>query len=201
MKKSIEGIKEQFGVTPLELRPGGRGISYSYENNTIRLAGLAGFGWCHGYCGKDLVITNIQDMGNPDAPLEIGAPPDAHDKGIAEYPNAFSRGLDSLGNIKYIGFNEYIGYLHAKIDVTGGQALELIFDYDEHYCQHFNDYTSTWTLHLSDRLREKLAGKKTIDIVSDGKLIKHVIDPSKYFTETIKIEVPKGIGKHTITYK
>ena len=201
MKKSIEGIKEQFSVTPLELRPGGHGVSLSYENNTARLAGLAGFGWCHGYCGKDYVIKNIQNMGGGDAPREIGAPPDAHDKGIAEYPTAFSRGLDSLGNIKYIGFNEYVGYLHAKIGVTGGQALELCFDYDDHYCQHFKNYTSTWTLHLSDRLKDEIATLGKIDLLVDGKVIMRNADPAKYLTETIKIDVPKGTGKHIITYK
>lgn len=201
MNRSIDGIKEQFGVIPLELRPGGGGISYSYKNNTVRLGGLAGFGWCHGYCGKDYVITNIQNMGNPDAPLEIDAPPDAHDKGIAEHPTAFNRGLDSLGNLKYIGFNEYIGYLHAEIKAEGERNLKLSFDYDNHYCWHFQDNPSTWELHLSDRLIKKMIDKGKLDVVVDGKITKQGVVPSEYLNEKIIIELPKGTGTHTILYR
>lgn len=184
MNRSVEGIRSQFGVTPLALRPGGAGISIAPENNTSMLAALEGFGWCGGskggYCGKDLVIENMMGMmgsknsprnGSDDAPRLINAPPDGHDREVSLYEKGFVWGLEKFKDFKFMGLNEYIGYMHAKMNVSGGSEFRIDFDYDDHYCQHFKDHPSTWILHLSDRVREKLTLFNEPDIIVDGKEI------------------------------
>lgn len=257
MKKSIEGIQSQFNVTPLAIRPGGGGISLTYENDTYILAALEGFGWCGGskggYCGKDLVFKNMMGMmgtkenprkGADDAPMMIDAPPDGHDKGVALNEQGFVLGLEKVRDFKVMGCNEYIGYMHAKINVSGGSEFRIDFDYDGHYCQYFRDNSSTWIFHLSDRLRKKLVLPSQLQVMIDGEEIREGIlskNQSKkqgktrslkdrikalfasvfrkgsastgskassrptladlYSDEIIEIQLPPGIGKHTVTYK
>jgi hypothetical protein len=257
IKRSIEGIRSQFNITPLALRPGGGSISLSYENDTHRLSAMEGFGWCGGseggYCGNDLVIKNMMGMmgtkekpkrGADDTPRMIDAPPDGHDRGIALDGKGFGLGLEKLRGFRFMGLNEYVGYMHAKVNVSGGSEFRIDFDYDSHYCQYFKEHGSTWILHLSDWLREEIGSRNQLHVTIDGKEIFDDI-PSKnqgkkrektmsikgriknlfasvfwngspstgnnvngqtsladlYSDEIIEIQLPAGVGRHTVTYK
>jgi hypothetical protein len=225
IKRSIEGIRSQFNVIPLALRPGGAGISIAPENNTSMLAALEGFGWCGGgkggYCGKDLVVENMMGMmgsknsprnGSDDAPRLINAPPDGHDREVSLYEKGFVWGLEKLKDFKFMGLNEYIGYMHAKINVSCGSEFRIDFDYDSHYCQYFKDNSSTWIFHLSDRLRDKLGSIDNLHIIVNGEeilrqlhldfkadkipLCKKCVNP--YYRATLQLEFPEFflLGNH-----
>lgn len=203
MRRSIEGIKSQFNVTPLEIQFGGSGWSTSYYNHSWRIAASVGFGWsARGYyLGRDYVIkmagSSLNSLYNAyiEGPLEIGI----HDLDITIDPNRLRNILNELGDKRCIGFNELIAYTHTQIEVTDDPSIQIRFNYDPHYCQYFNDHTSTWTLHLSDDLRMKLSEIGKMIILVDSKEMGE-IDPATYFTETMEIEVPKGTGLHIIEY-
>jgi len=203
MKRSIEGIKLQFNVTPLELQFGGYGWSTSYYNHSWRIAASVGFGWCARgyYLGRDYVIkmagTSLNSLYNVyiEGPLEIGI----HDLDITIDSNRLRNILNELGDRKCIGYNELIAYTHTQIEVVDNPSIQIRFNYDPHYCQYFNNHTSTWILHLSDDLRMKLSKIGKMMVLVDSKEMGE-IDPATYFTETREIEVPKGTGLHVIEY-
>jgi hypothetical protein len=193
MKISKEWLTEQFGVTPLQFCPGGLGTSVSYFNNTAKLAGEAGYGWCGwetGYLGKDMVITGWKFFGTSESPLLVPSLPDAHDFGITREPEKFAEIFDIYPNGRFMSMNEFIGYLHAKNSGnwnSSGKQLTLAIDYDPYYCQFFETNTSIWNLEFADWL-EKGHGKPSSAKVN-GKAVK---------LQSGKIEIPKGIGKHKI---
>lgn len=193
MKTSKEWLTEQFGVAPLEFCAGGLGTSSSYFNNTAKLAGEAGYGWCGwetGYLGKDMVIIGWKFFGTSESPLLVPSLPDAHDFGIVKEPEKFAEIFDIYPNGRFMSMNEFIGYLHAensgKWDSSKGK-LSISIDYDPHYCQYFETNTSSWNLEFADWL-EKDPGKPSSFSVDDK-----VVTVSDG-----KIEIPKGIGKHKI---
>ena len=194
MKTAQKWLQHQFGVTTLSLRPGGAGVSTSYTNCTERLAARAGFGWGggrSGYLGKDLAVRGWAFYGTMECPLSIAAPPDGHDKGIAEHPKRFLQVFTEHPNLQWMGLNEYIGYIHAKISTVTEKALTLQLTYDPHYCMYFNDHPSQWNLLLSDWLAKKMR-RATISV--DGKTI---IENAELFRQ-LTIEIPAGLGTHNI---
>jgi hypothetical protein len=187
-------LKNLFGVTPLSFRPGGGGVSTSYPNCTERLAARAGFGWGggrSGYLGPDLAIRGWSLYGTAECPLAIPAPPDGHDKGIAEHPEQFLRAFSDYPDIQWIGINEYVAYTHAKITTVPEKPLTLSLTYDPHYCTHFANNNSSYNLLFSDWLATKLRGTK---ISVDGKPLMQ----NPHLTEPLTIKVPPGTGTHTI---
>ena len=195
MKTAKKWITEQFGVTPLEFCAGGNGTSISYNNNTFKLAGQAGFGWSgwtQGYLGTDMIIVGWNFMGTTDSPLFIAAPPDGHDFGITTDPEAFAEIFNQYPESRFIGINEFIGYLHTSNSGYWNDdetQLTLILDYDPHYCMHFNNHPSSWTLELSDWLEKKTGKVSAIKI--DGQNA-----PS--YPSLSKMTIPSGTGKHKI---
>ncbi|MCK4345126.1 MAG: hypothetical protein KAX05_07545 [Bacteroidales bacterium] len=195
MKTAKEWIIDQFEVTPLQFCAGGGGISVSYYNNTFKLAGLAGFGWFgweNGYLGTDMVIIGWDFSGTPESPLFVAAPPDAHDFGITTKPEEFATIFNKYPQSRFMGINEFIGYLHANNSGYWGNKetqLTFILDYDPHYCLHFNNHQSSWTFELSDWLEKKMGAISIIKV--DGKAV-----PSSPFP--FKIPVPTGTGKHKV---
>ncbi len=189
MNTSREWIIEQFGVEPLEFCPGGDGMSVSYHNNTVKLAGKAGFGWCGwetGYLGKDMVILEWVFTGK-ESPLIIGSLPNSHDFGIANDPEAFAKIFPKYPDGRFISINEFIGYIHANNSGKWNEEkeLSLIIDYDPHYCRYFENHPTTWNLEFADWLTAKVGNK--LNIVVDGEKV-----------ETTKLSIPAGIGKHII---
>ena len=193
MKTGMKWLKEQFGVTPLEVVAGGNGVSTTYFNNTIKLAGQAGFGWygwSGGYLGSDLAVVDWKFFGTPDAPLIVGSPPNNHDYGIALEPEKFASIFDQYPDGRFISINEYIGYMHAcnsgNLD-RGKKRLDITLDYDPHYCQFFEKHNSVWNLEFSDWLLEE-----------SGTVSSVTVDGKKAGKFTGKVEIPRGCGSHRI---
>ena len=194
MKTAHRWLQHQFGVNTLSFRPGGEGVSTSFTNCTERLAALAGYGWGGGragYLGQDLAVRGWDFEGTMESPLSVSALPDGHDKGIAERPEQFLKVFKEHPNLQWMGLNEYIGYIHAKISTVTEKALTLQLTYDPHYCMYFNDHPSQWNLLLSDWLTKKIS-PATISV--DGKTI---IENAELF-EQLTIEIPAGLGTHNI---
>jgi len=202
MRRSIEGIQSQFKITPLELNFGGSGFSSSYNNHSWKIAASAGFGWCRGYyLGSDYVIQMSATFAG-DARVYLGGPYEIgiHDLDIVIEPDRLRNLLDELSDKRFIGFNELVAYTHSEIEVTGGSAIHLLFNYDPRYCRYFDSHASTWTLHLSDEIRERLAKMGKMEILVDSKRIMESADAATYFTETKEIEIPRQTGSHTIKF-
>ena len=196
MNTAKDWITEQFGVVPLEFCPGGLGTSISYFNNTPKLAGEAGFGWCaweSGYLGKDMVIIGWKFFGTTDSPELVPVLPDAHDFGVTKDPEQFASIFNIYPNGRFMSMNEFIGYLHANnsgyYDLENNK-LVINIGYDPHYCRYFETKESNWNLEISDWLEKEL-GKRT-SVAIDGKVVKN---------STGKVEIPRGTGNHTIEVK
>ena len=197
MRRSIEQIQEDFGVTPLFLIRGGGGFSRSWPNNTMRIAAQMGFGLSElagdEYLGPDYVINLLpvlprgswahgQTLSPKDIPWTTDAPYYLvfHDKDLADDPASVGGLLDGLGpDIRYMSANEYCAYLHAKVsqDAPSRGAIALHIEYDSHYCAYFGAHGSRWTLHLSDETRRALGSG---------------------LPEKQAVEIPKGTGRHTV---
>ncbi len=124
LERSRDWIKEQFGVEPLSFATGGNGVSTSFANNTWRIGARAGFGWYGGYLGEDFAVQGNANAtapfgGTDDVPLILPAPPDGHDRGIALDPEGFTPVFDKYPQARFMGLDEYIGYIHAKIRSVG----------------------------------------------------------------------------------
>lgn len=194
MSRAIECIREDFGVVPQVIRPGGGLYSKSPVNNTAVNAARMGFGlatwnWAV-YLGKDLAVSlesvsrrgaweydkRIAAAGIPwtiDAPYWLGF----HDRDLSLDHAAIGRLLDDLGEgIRYMSGSEYSAYLHARVR-QASDAFQFVVDYDDHYCAYFASHPSRWTVHLSDDVRRTLAGS---------------------VPEKQTIEVPKGAGTHIL---
>ena len=203
MRTARKWLEYQFGVTPLEFLQGGGGLSTSYLNNTVRLAGRAGFGWYGfaysleggGYLGNDMTIYSWEFSGTSDAPRFEVSRPDGHDFGITYDPQAFAKIFEEYPEGRFIGVNEYIGYLHSRhigtFDVNSHRILiETV--YDAHYCQHFATHPSTWNLSLADWLVKSADDRLQIK-VDDRKPVV-INDPAR----PQMISIPAGTGSHSI---
>lgn len=187
MRRSLEQIKEDFGVTPLFLMRGGGGFSRSFPNHSARIAAQLGFGLSElagdEYLGRDYVINLLPVLprggweynrtlpakditGSPDAPYYLVF----HDRDVAMDVNSVSRLLEGLGNgVRYMSANEYCAYLHAEVS---RDAAGLVVEYDDHYCRHFASHASSWTLHQADAEPEKQT-----------------------------VEIPQGLGRHAVSVR
>ncbi len=195
LRRSLEYIQEDFGVTPLVVRPGGGAHSSSFPNDSARIAAGMGFGlftwdWAvylsptlvlslegvstRTSWGYDKKLTGAMVPWSTDAPHWIGF----HDRDIAMDKTCVERLLTDLGDgVRYVSGAEYTAYLHARVERAPGDELALRVDYDPHYCRAFAAKESVWTLHLSDEMRQALRGKAP---------------------EKRSIRLPKGAGPHLI---
>lgn len=195
MARSIAYIREDFGVTPQVIRPGGGLYSKSPQNNTAMNAARMGFGlatwnWAV-YLGTDLTISleSVSRRGSweynrrvtgADIPWTVDAPYwlGFHDRDLSLDHAGIARLLDDLGEgIRYMNGSEYSAYLHAQVSRADKQALQFTVTYDGHYCEYFASHPSRWTVHLSDETRKLLGGAQ----------------PEKQ-----TIEAPKGLGTHVL---
>ena len=133
---------------------------------------------CHG-------LTHMQ----PD----LASPPNGHDFGIATDPEKFATIFDTCPDASFISINEFIAYLHScnsgqmKLDKSPQVSFEI--EYDPHYCQHFKGHSSMYMLELADWVSDEF--DKDLHVKVDGEIIS--LDQS-----TLEIEIPAGIGVHTI---
>ncbi len=196
MNTARDWLIEQFDVVPLEFCAGGLAMSTSFHNNTVKLAGKAGFGWCgweEGYLGKDMVILKWMFSGK-ESPLFVASLPDAHSFGITYAPDEFAKIFDVYPNGRFISINEFIGYLHAEISGRWKGEKELLIEvnYDPHYCRHFQKHSSFWNLEFADWLKDTLGQQQKINV--DGRLVNadNVILPAGLGRKEVKINFIKN---------
>jgi hypothetical protein len=216
MKRSLAEIQQDFGVVPMELKPGGGAWSRSQFNNTAALAARVGFGLFHGdtstyYLDHELVL----DMANvvPDAntgydiltalhPEQWSYHPDGpvilsfHDRDISLDHNFMQQLFAALPpSYRSMGTNEYVGILHTRITSSlVWNEMWLIFEQDPHYCAYFKNHPSSWKLLLSDPLRAQLSSSLLKLLIDDTPAKMSVADLS---AETLTIHLPSGTGTHT----
>ncbi|UCF17369.1 MAG: hypothetical protein JSW59_07875, partial [Phycisphaerales bacterium] len=207
-----DAIERQFAVTPLavNIRPG-----KSLEQDNGRLAAIAGYGvdrW-H-YVGTDYTILfSIPEMCPEqftchDLDLvqrtdsEITAPAkNTRQAAIADLLAAKVVGgrridlrttdwIESNKDKRWMGFNEYCAYLHARIEVVPGNELAVRFDYDSHYCRHFARNPSKWTLQLSERYLKRLGTKVSVFVDDRAE--------QQFISERHIITIPPGVGTRSV---
>jgi hypothetical protein len=76
--------------------------------------------------------------------------------------------------------------------LTETPQLNIQVNYDAHYCQHFKNHESKYTLEIADWVTDKLS--KTPKIKVDGKIYSPSNNP-------YEIKIPAGIGAHHIEIK
>lgn len=214
-KVGRDAIERQFGVTPLAvtIRPG----SNLYHDNG-RLAAIAGYGlgrwhyigtdyviefsihqmWpeqfvCH---DLDLVEKTDSEVTRPYSCLQgqaISALRSAKVVGERRIDLSSREWIESRKDKKWMGYNEVCAYVHSRNDVQAADGLAILFDYDSHYCRHFSNHKSTWTLELSDHYRKKLG--KNVTMTIDGK------SKDITLTRSQAINIPEGVGLHKVIIK
>jgi hypothetical protein len=203
MKTARQWLKYQFGVTPLQFLHGGSGISTSYQNNTMRLAGQAGFGWYGyaysleggGYLGRDMVIAGWNFSGSQDSPVFEVAPPDGHDFGITLAPEKFATIFEKYPQGRFIDINEFIGYIHTTNHGTYNidtKNIKISLRYDDHYCQYFNTHPSTWVFEISDWLATHFNDQISVKVDDKNPVTFKVAE------QPLILQIPEGLGAHSI---
>ena len=170
----MECIREDFGVTPQVVRPGGtlysaRNSAHNTALNAARMGfGLATWNWA-AYLSRDIAISleSVSRRGSweynrrvtgADIPWTVDAPYwlGFHDRDLSMDHAGIARLLDDLGDgIRYMNGSEYSAYLHARVGRTDQKALQFTVAYDDHYCDYFASHPSRWTVHLSDETRKR----------------------------------------------
>jgi hypothetical protein len=216
MERSLEEIRQDFGVDPLELKPGGDAWSKSRFNNTAGLAARVSFGLFHGdtstyYLDRERVLdlANVvpdADTGydilatlhpekwqyHPDGPVILGF----HDRDISLDHNFIRELFAALPpGYRTMGTDEYVGILHTQITSSaGGNHLQFTFEQDPHYCTYFKKHPSAWRLWLSGPLREQLSSSRWQLSIDDqpAKIVE-----AEFSGEFLTIYLPSGTGAHT----
>jgi peptidoglycan/xylan/chitin deacetylase (PgdA/CDA1 family) len=213
LERSLEYLKKDFGQRPLEFREGGGAWSKSFANETGLVAARVGLGLFHAepdsfyYLDRDLVI----DMAgiSPQKTVAFDEPfhtelwpshPDGpfmalfHDRDIAYQPEFVERLFTSLpAGYETISTNQYVGFLHARIESTTDDGWQLKFLFDEHYCPYFATHSSVWRVWISDPWRDELKALPEPVITLDGKTLSTAKD---LLHENLTIEIPAGLGEH-----
>jgi hypothetical protein len=213
MERSLAELQQDFGIQPLELKPGGDAWSKSQFNNTAALAATENFGLFHGdiatyYLDHHLVLdmeSVVPDFDtfksglhpevwptHADGPLILGF----HDRDIAMNHGYMDELFAALpAGYHTMGTNEYIGILHTQVDgAADDHAWQLTFTPDNHYSVYFANHPSSWQLWLSDPLRDKF-GHSRLALSIDGQNSKtRSVDVQH---ESLTIDVPPGLRTHT----
>jgi peptidoglycan/xylan/chitin deacetylase (PgdA/CDA1 family) len=218
MQRSFEYLKKDFGQRPLEMRPGGGTWSKSYANQTALLAARAGFGIFQAepssfyYLDRDLVL-DMNGIG-AHAPVSYDRPIHAelwpphvdgpvmaifHDRDIAFRPDFIERLFAALpAGYETVSTNQYVGFLHARIESAANHGWQLKFLFDEPYCAYFDSHPSSWRVWLSDPWRDELRSLHEWVITVDGKTLR-TANISDLLHENLTIDIPAGLGEHVWT--
>jgi len=220
MQRSFEYLQKDFGRRPLELRPGGGTWSKSYANQTALLAPRAGFGIFQAepssfyYLDRDLVLDMngiaVHAPVSYDQPVhaELWPPhPDGpvmaifHDRDIAFRPDFIERLFAALpAGYETVSTNQYVGFLHARIESADDDGWQIKFLFDDPYCAYFGSHPSSWRVWLSDPLRENLRSFQSLAITVDGKTL-NTVSTSDLLRENLAIDIPAGLGEHVWTLR
>jgi hypothetical protein len=182
MRRSIACIEEDFGATPLVVRPGGGLYSKNPANNTALNAARMGFGiatwnWAV-YLARDMVLSlesvsrrsswqYDRRVTGADIPWSIDAPYwlGFHDRDLALDKGSFERLMNDLGGgIRFMNGNEYSAYLHARVAKPAGDTLKFTVEYDDHYCAWFRRHPSRWTVHVANEARRARPEKQVVEV-------------------------------------
>jgi len=217
-KTGIDAIKKSFGVIPLsaEIRPGAEikeGTQGGYDNG--RVAAIAGLGVSREcYVGFDYTIEFNMMMPEQftchdlDLTAQTDYPGDQADvnwdtlltlttEQLVASKIAGGRRINLHDNLDWIesrkdkywmGFNETSAYLHTSITSSEKNGIEIY--YNDHYCKHFEENPSSWTLEFSDDYIKNLDGNTFISI--NGKTVGINLKSKQV------LEIPAGLGKHKI---
>jgi hypothetical protein len=228
LNMSIQWIQEAFGTWPLSFVPPGYAISGLPSpgnvpaNYTYKLAASQGFGLAidgngYYYLGKDIVLAsmkmtrtyNLSDTSGIRQRLKTGwdipVVASFHDKDIVDNPDylrTYLYGLEAPGSTTenpvqhYLSQDEFIAYMHSQVSTAN---LKFTFEYDSHYCKRFSNYSSSWTLQLTDDLLTKLRTMGKILITTDNNTV--TADSATYFNSTMTLSVPQGTGTHEIQFE
>lgn len=215
LQRSLEYLAKDFGQRPLELRPGGGQWSKSLANHTALVAARAGFGIFHSepnayyYLDRELALdmwgisphtTVAFDVPfqtelwppHPDGPFMVVF----HDRDIAYQPEFFERFLTALpAGYQTISTNQYVGFLHTRIESSADDGWQLKFRFDEAYCPYFSSHPSAWRVWLSDPWREELGTLQGLVVTVDGKTVRTAGAPDLSH-ENLTIDIPAGLGEH-----
>jgi hypothetical protein len=172
------------------------------SNYTYAIAATAGFGLASDatahYLDPERTVTLGACRTNAIADsLAHGTPAVVffHDRDVARDPTYLTRLLDDIETTwpgaAFLGFDEWAAYLHTALHVSGGpdDAIVLEFVHPSGEGGFFTRHRSSWTLHLSDELRDELAALGTVEITTDGTEVRRV-DAASFFGETVPITVP-----------
>jgi len=215
LKRSVDYLREDFGKRPLSLRAGGAAWSKSYVNHTGRIAAQAGLGLFQAgttfnfYLDRDLVLdmagvtagaSHSYDRplqaenwpAHPDGPLMVTA----HDRDIALQPDFLDRFFQSLpSEYKTLSMNQYVAFLHTRIESMAGEEWQLAFHFDEPYCDYFRDHASSWQLCLADTLQDELKSAREVNLSVDEKRPAR-LKRTEVLRQPVRIEIPAGGGRH-----
>ena len=218
-RTGIDAIIRSFGVVPLaaEVRPGASvksGYSGGYDNG--RVAAIAGLGISREcYVGFDYTIEFSMMMPEQFTchDLDLTAQTDhPADRMETEWDSLLSMTTEELLSSKiaggrrinlrdnldwiesrkdkhWMGFNEACAYLHAKI--SGSSKSGITINYDDHYCRHFTENNSFWTLELADHFLKNL--QENSSLVIDGNIVDTPLQ------QNLLLKIPPGIGMHKIS--
>ncbi len=217
-RTGIDAIVRSFGVIPLaaEVRPGASvksGYPGGYDNG--RVAAIAGLGVSREcYVGFDYTIEFSMMMPEQFTchDLDLTAQTDhPADRMEVEWDSLLSMTTEELLSSKiaggrrinlrdnldwietrkdkhWMGFNETCAYLHTKISGSSKSGITLI--YDDHYCRHFIENNSFWTLELADHFLKNL--QENSSLVIDGNAVDAPVQQKQV------LRIPPGIGMHKI---
>jgi hypothetical protein len=119
-----------------------------------------------------------------------------HDRDIAlqhDYLDRLFRALPP--GYESLSLNEYVGFLHTRIDSSDANGWEITFNFDHDYCPYFAKHASTWRLWLSDPLLDKLRAFQNVRISVDGKTSTKV-KAAAFLRQKLTIDLPAGLGSH-----
>lgn len=216
MKRSLAELQEDFGVVPLELKPGGDGWSKSDTDFTPMLAARVGFGLFHSdtsdyYLDHEFVLdlgtvvpnksTEYDQLAkfhpeswpyHPDGPVVLGF----HDRDIALDHKFLWKLLAALPADYYtLGTNQYIGILHTQITSSSdGSGFQLSFKQDPHYCMYFEKHPSSWQLWLADPMKQQLKATE-LRLMVDNQPAN--LTAADFNSEAVTIHLSAGTGVHT----
>jgi hypothetical protein len=118
-----------------------------------------------------------------------------HDRDIALQPGFLEKLFAALpADHETQSMNQYVGFLHTRIESSSGNDWQLGFTFEEPYCAYFGSHSSSWRLWLADSLREKLKARQ-LEVSVDGKVI-GTLKAADMAGETLGLTIPTGVGRH-----
>jgi hypothetical protein len=91
--------------------------------------------------------------------------------------------------------NEYVGFLHTRIESLTGEGWQFAFHFDQPYCEYQENHASAWQVWLADPLLEELKSSRAVSLSVDGKAPAR-LKTTDVLHQPMRIEIPAGLGQH-----